>query len=249
MLSQEIAWLLGEKYCGQKTAGFLADVERLKAGEPLAYLISSIPFLNTSINLDSKPLIPRPETEYWTKQVIEEIKNRPVTPLRILDVCAGSGCIGVAILQEVPHVLLDFIELEEKHLPTIEKNCRANSVGKGRYRIFAGNLFKTASNEALPKYDYVLSNPPYIDPALDRTEASVKLYEPETALYGGISGLEVLTRLIKEAPLYLKLNGQLWLEHEPEQVRSIRELAEPTFTVTTHYDQYRIERFSKLVLQ
>ena len=106
-MSQDIEWLLEEKYSGEKNDAFFADCKRLALGEPLGFLIGHVPFLDTTIYLDSKPLIPRPETEYWTEAVIADIKtNYPArdlenTPgaeqLRVLDLCAGSGCIGVAI--------------------------------------------------------------------------------------------------------------------------------------------------------
>ena len=249
MLSQEIAWLLEEKYHGQKTEGFLADVTRLKDGEPLAYLIGSIPFLGTTITLDSRPLIPRTETEYWTNVLIEEIKKREVLPLHVLDMCAGSGCIGVALAATLPHARVDFVELETEHISTIKKNCHLNGINPDRYHIYSGDLFSSLSQEHIHHFDYIVSNPPYIDPVLDRTESSVRIFEPANALYGGMRGMEILVKLIEEAPLYLKPLGELWLEHEPEQAAEITTLASSRFAVTTQKDQYGIARFSKLVLQ
>ena len=73
-MSQDIEWLLKEKYLGQESDAFFADVKRMVLGEPLGYLIGHVPFLDTTIYLDSKPLIPRPETEFWTQKVIAEMK-------------------------------------------------------------------------------------------------------------------------------------------------------------------------------
>ncbi|MCA9362025.1 hypothetical protein KC906_01500, partial [Candidatus Kaiserbacteria bacterium] len=99
-------------------------------------------------------------------------------------------------------------------------------------------------------YDYILSNPPYVDPALDRIEESVVTHEPYLALFGGERGLEVIAAIVGAAPLYLRSGGQLWLEHEPEQSAAIAKLgATHHFTTTTHTDQYDIERYSILVLQ
>ncbi len=95
-MTQDEVWLLREKYQGVKTDAFFEDCARLKNGEPLAYIIGSIPFLNTTIFLDAHPLIPRPETEFWVEKAIAHMNVR--APLRILDLCAGSGCIGVAVL-------------------------------------------------------------------------------------------------------------------------------------------------------
>ena len=197
MLSQEQNWLLKEKYQGVKTDAFLVDVARLEAGEPLAYIIGSIPFLDTVIYLDSKPLIPRPETEYWVEKVITEIKNLTFStkgPIHILDLCAGSGCIGVAIAKAIPTAMIDFIEIETEHLPTITKNCQKNNIVSSSFRVLPGDLFSVANNQTLPRYHFIISNPPYIDPALNRVETSVKNFEPATALYGGNLGMSLIEK-------------------------------------------------------
>ncbi len=97
------------------------------------------------------------------------------------------------------------------------------------------------------KYDLILSNPPYIDPDLDRTETAVKEFEPHQALYGGKRGLEIIERIIKKAPKHLSSAGQLWLEHEPEQAEEIKKLArESNFNAINERDQYGILRYSIL---
>ena len=103
-MTQEQHWLLKEKYHGEKTDGFFADCKRLALGEPLAYLIGWTPFLNTKIWLDSHPLIPRPETEFWVERAITSMRENAqdtlgflAEPAKVLDLCAGSGCIGVAM--------------------------------------------------------------------------------------------------------------------------------------------------------
>jgi release factor glutamine methyltransferase len=252
MNSQEASWLLKEKYNGEKSEAFFADVARLEAGEPLAYLIDSIPFLGTTITLTSKPLIPRPETEFWVEKAITTIKEtQRVTErtMQVLDLCAGSGCIGVAVGNAIPESIVHFVELVTTHLPTITHNCEANNLPEARRKIIESDLFTGLRTEPQPRYDFILSNPPYIDPKVDRAEASVKAYEPALALYGGWAGIELIARIITEAPNFLLPHGQLWLEHEPEQAELITELAKDLFTVSIHTDQYGVNRFSKLVLQ
>jgi len=258
MNSKETQWLLEEKYNGQKCAAFLADCARLRAGEPLAYIIGWVPFLDCVIWLDSKPLIPRSETEYWVQTFIayreDSLASLPkVTQgreLRVLDMCAGSGCIGVAVAKALSHIHVDFAEIDTAHHPTISRNCYDNltpTVAK-KSQIFAGDLFALVPSDT--KYDFILSNPPYIDPALDRTETSVKNHEPHQALYGGTSGTEIIARLIAQAPQYLTPNGELWLEHEPEQTTTLTALAdEHRFTIRTHHDQYGYKRWIVLMLQ
>jgi release factor glutamine methyltransferase len=244
-MTTEEQWLLKEKYHGEKTAGFFADCTRLDAGEPLAYLIGHIPFLESTIWLDSRPLIPRVETEYWVNSFITVA---PTTePVSILDLCAGSGCIGVAALHALYHARVDFVELAERHTHTIKKNCDENGINPSRYTIYTGDLFSPLP--AGTHYHYILTNPPYIDPELNRTTKSVSTYEPHEALFGGPAGLSLITSIITRAPEWLLPHGELWIEHEPEQATAIATLARDHFTVVTHTDQYNVQRFSQLMLQ
>lgn len=254
-MNRQLQWLLIEKYNSQESEAFHADCARLEAGEPLAYVIGWTPFLGCKIWLDSHPLIPRPETEFWVEHAITHITNTlPRVTLGkkvgILDLCAGSGCVGVAVAKALPHTRVDCAEIDTAHHPTINKNSRENllPITRDRQRVFGGDLFTDIPVST--KYDYILSNPPYIDPALDRTEASVKTYEPPVALYGGVAGLDCIARIIETAPSYLTPRGELWLEHEPEQSQDIcRHGARVGFAVTTHHDQYATARYSRLVLQ
>ena len=322
-MTKDEQWLLKEKYGGEKTEGFFADCERLARGEPLGYVIGWVPFLDCKIGLDSHPLIPRPETEFWVEHAIKSIKQtngehctvratnlnptegnpreiprvtlggagahaaaagvdsesaqlwleefgwdsqgagessssqpRPLaqfgdqSTIKVLDLCAGSGAIGVAVAKQVPMARVDFGEIDARHQPTIIKNLTQNLPSEWKAgNVWVGDLF-AALPAYTPPYDFILTNPPYIDPALDRTEVSVKDFEPHLALYGGQDGMALIAQIITEAPGYLTLGGQLWLEHEPEQSNAIQTLAaQQGFTATTHCDQYNTERYSILVLQ
>jgi HemK-like putative methylase len=256
-MTQEEVWLLKEKYAGEKTEGFFADCGRLKHGEPLAYLIGSIPFLNTTIYLDSRPLIPRTETEFWVEHIISLMKL-PIseagpriilgpaseeTHPRVLDLCAGSGCIGVAVLKNVPNAVVDFVEIDTVHHETIRKNILENDIDISRTNIFGGDIFEHVTDT----YDYILSNPPYIDPAHNQTDENVKKYEPAQALYAENAGLEIIFRIIDEASKFLTPKGVLVIEHDPEQSKAIQAHANNhNFIPETHPDQFGIERFTVL---
>jgi release factor glutamine methyltransferase len=112
------------------------------------------------------------------------------------------------------------------------------------FKVIESDLFERIEG----KFDFILTNPPYIDPAIDRAEESVKNHEPHLALYGGDSGMEIIGRIIATAPDYLNEGGQLWIEHEPEQVEAIQKSAEAAgFCAVTHKDQYGVDRFSILI--
>ncbi len=237
-MDKEIKWLLNEKYNGVTSEEFERDRERLAAGEPLGYVICWVPFLHTKIHLDSRPLIPRSETEYWVNKVIEDIKKDDPGNLKILDLCAGSGCIGVAVLNSLPGVIVDFVEMDETHHETIRKNVRENNIEEARTRIFGGDLFEQLSDT----YDVILTNPPYIDPKeIAGVESSVLDFEPSGALFGGINGMEIIERIIGDAPQFLKPGGMLVIEHEPEQGSLIQQLLHG---ITSYEDQFGVVRYS-----
>lgn len=247
MKNKEIDWLLQDKYNGVATPSFQSDVKRLEAGEPLAYVIGWIPFLNTKIYLDSKPLIPRPETEYWSSIAIDSIKTLIATngirEPKILDLCAGSGCIGIAVLKAIPEAQVDFVEINPAHHSTISKNILINNIDSSRTRIFGGDLFENISGH----YDAILTNPPYINPELSgEVEKSVTDYEPAQALYGGEGGMEILERILVEGPKHLTQSGMLYLEHEPEQVGILLAIVP---NLVSFKDQFGIVRFSILKVE
>jgi release factor glutamine methyltransferase len=242
-MTKEEQWLLEEKYGGEKSEGFFADLERLKAGEPLAYLIGSIPFLGCTIYLDSRPLIPRPETEFWVEKAIGEIRSAAPKAPRVLDLCAGSGAIGIAVAKAIPSAHVTFAEIDEHHYHTINRNIRENGIMAEHCEVLVSDLFENIKDT----YDFILTNPPYIDPALDRSDLSVRVHEPHLALYGGKEGLALIEKTIEKAPVHLNQGGQLWTEHEPEQADAIKEFAaQHGFTSATHNDQYKVPRYSIL---
>lgn len=267
-MRQEEKWLLEEKYNGVESEAFQIDLKRLNAGEPLGYIIGYIPFRNSRIYLDSHPLIPRPETEYWVSKAIDSILKNYKPGMRVLDLCAGSGCIGVAVAEAIPDAQVIFSEIDPTHLPTIKKNLTqlhsidqifsdrreykngnaqvVNRMNLEEFQVVESNLFKNVTG----KFDFILTNPPYIDVQIDRAESSVKNYEPHLALHGGNKGLDVISDIIIKASGYLNQSGQLWIEHEPEQVEDIKSLASQNgFFATAYEDQYGIERYSVLLFK
>lgn len=246
---REAAWLLREKYNNVTNGDFFTDRELLAGGEPLAYLIGHAPFGPLTIYLDSHPLIPRVETEFWASEVVRAWRAgeaRP--PAHILDLCAGSGCIGAYMLHEFPTAYVDFAEIDPLHHPTIAKNIASNNLPIAQTRIFGGDLF--AKIPVGTQYDLILTNPPYIDATLNRTDENVHTHEPHRALYGGEGGMEIISRIITEAPQYLIPGGTLIIEHEPEQCDAIVAAASRhSFQTEYKKDQYDIYRYSVLTLK
>lgn len=245
---KEIQWLLQEKYNGEKSEAFYADCKRLALGEPLAYIIGFSPFIDCKIWLDSHPLIPRPETEFWTQQCIDTIQRGATLPLgvseksiRVLDVCAGSGCIGIAIAKAIPSARVEFSEIDARHIKTIHKNLTENDISSDRTLVHHADLFTGITGQ----FDYIVSNPPYIDEHNSQADISVVDHEPHLALFGGREGMETIRNIISQAADYLAPNGQLWIEHEPEQLVKIAIVSEKNgLGSTTYKDQYTVDRYT-----
>ncbi len=201
--------LLEEKYGGVATPEFARDVARINLGEPVAYVIGHQPFLGLSILLDSHPLIPRPETEWWTEQLLEKIEKRePAPTLRFLDLCAGSGAIGCAALARLPQAQVYFGEINSAHEPTIRKSIAENGLDANRADIRTGDLFAPFGEE---RFDIIASNPPYI-PVERVLPESVSRFEPHEALYAGQDGLMLIRRIAKALPAHLTKDGEAWIE-------------------------------------
>ena len=144
---QDRAWLLRDKYAGRETADFLADVKRLEEGEPLDYVIGWREFLGCRIDLSERPLIPRMETEWWTESVIEKIGQQPA---KVLDIFAGSGCIGLAILKHCPQAEVTFVDSEENCVRQIRKNLKINQL---KAEVFQSDIFSSfVSSKSFSKY-------------------------------------------------------------------------------------------------
>lgn len=210
---EDVEALIRDKYAGDRSVDLSGDLARLAGGEPLAYVIGWVPFLGLRINLDSHPLIPRPETEWWAEELITQLKGRT---LRVLDLCAGSGAIGLSVLAKVPGAHVSFGELMEEHAEQIRKNLELNSLDASRADIREGDLFEPFLGET---FDLIVSNPPYIPEGRELPE-SVLEYEPEEALYSGTDGLEVIRRIAQDASSYLVPGGEVWIEADVENIEA-----------------------------
>lgn len=217
----DIRALIRDKYGGDETADTRADIERLTAGEPLAYVIGWIPFLGLRIDLESHPLIPRPETEYWTEVLIERLRKRfGDKPFSLLDLCAGSGAIGLAVLKTFPNARVGFGELEQEHTQLIAKNIEVNGLDQSRAVVRRGNLFAPFFDE---EFDAIATNPPYV-PSGRVLDESVTAYEPARALYAGTRGLDLIARIAREAPRHMAEDGELWMECDIDNIEAAQSL-------------------------
>lgn len=240
-MTRDEQWLLDEKYSGAPSNEFERDRDRIIAGEPLAYIIGWQPFLGLKMFLDSHPLIPRVETEWWVEQALAQTNRRfPKTSvgeqhMRILDLCAGSGAVGCAALSKIPSVHVSFGEIDSTHEATILKNIRNNHLDESRVSVRIGDLFTPFLGE---HFDLVLANPPYI-PSGRTLDASVTSHEPGLALYAEPDGLGIIRRIAGELSVHLAPDGAAWIEIDSEHANAARDLfTVQGFSAEIHTDQY-----------
>lgn len=223
-MQKEISWLLEEKYLGKPNKNFEKDVKRLEVGEPVDYVIGFTEFLGCKIDLSKKPLIPRPETEFWVGESMKSIKHRR---MKVLDIFSGSGCIGLAVLKNINNSRVDFAEKDKKSLEQIRINCRINNIDKKRYKIIRSDIFRGLypSASLRTKYDFVFANPPYIPTKRkNKIQKSVLKYEPKMALFSGRNGLFHIKKLLSQAKDYLNPDGKIFMEFGSEQKKEIEKI-------------------------
>lgn len=263
-MTRDERWLLDEKYGGVATPQFEADCARLATGEPLGYVIGWQPFLGLRISLNSHPLIPRVETEWWAEKLLSAYApdswaghsavalraarpslttaSRPAveSPVALLDLCAGSGAIGCAALKMLPTAEVYFGEIDATHRATIEKNICENNLDNSRAHIGIGDLFEPFAGK---RFDIIACNPPYI-PMERPLDQSVSDYEPALALRSGTDGLDLMRRIASELPNHLSPHGVAWIECDSLHADAARSLFEAAgLQATIRTDQYHAPRF------
>lgn len=235
---QDIEVLCREKYAGDQGAPMHADIARLMRGEPLAYVIGTQPFLGVTVHLDSKPLIPRPETEWWTEALIQHIGS---APLQILDLCTGSGAIGLAILKHCPNVQVSFTDIHKEHVALVRDNLEENKLDVTRAHFYTGDLFTPLPHTV---FNIVATNPPYI-PYNRTLSESVTAFEPHDALFAGTDGLDIIRVIAKNASHHIAPGGELWMECDIEHIQEAELLlkhggAKQTHIRPDHYGRPRL---------
>jgi len=241
--AQDIQHIAREKYNNDTThPDFKNDIEAYKRGVPVAYIIGVVPFLGCTIDVSYRPLIPRPETEYWVEQFIQTLPIR--SDATILDLFSGSGCIGVAIALHRPLTTIHFADNDTNALRQINKNRDLHGITQ-RSRTIKSNVFSNISHTS---YHAIVANPPYISIHAHDIEDSVTRYEPHNALFAPDNGFYYLEKTIQHAHHYLKQNGTLVIEHDPHHTQRIHTAGRdtPYTKIRTHKDQYNRERYTVL---
>ena len=225
---QEPLWKFEEENTEllEKLRGFLVNFEKRRRRIPLAQILGRQSFYGLDFYVNENVLIPRADTECLVDLVLEDYAELAKTekgnslPLRILDLCTGSGCIGISVAKHLPYQELLLVDLSEKALAVAKKNAEKH-LG-GNVRLLQSDLLTAVQGK---RFSLLLSNPPYIvSKVIPDLEREVSEYEPKMALDGGEDGLLFYRRIAKEAKAVLLPGARLYLEIGYDQGESVKDI-------------------------
>ncbi|MBX3357549.1 MAG: peptide chain release factor N(5)-glutamine methyltransferase [Phycisphaeraceae bacterium] len=196
-------------------------VSRALKHEPIQYLTGEAWFHSLPFHVDKRVLVPRPATETIIEQLLAHARSQPGfggrmnsgEGLTIADICTGSGCVAVALLKTLPHARAVAVDISADALEVARQNASRHGVSD-RLDLLRGDLLAPLDGHPMGLHlHYITANPPYIsDAEWDDVPPNVKLHEPTIALRGGADGLELVRRLINDAPSRLRPGGMLLIE-------------------------------------
>lgn len=199
--------------------------ERLAKGEPWQYVVGSVEFYKRMFTVTRDTLIPRQETELVCEQLVKRINKKS----SVLDLCCGSGVLGITAALETG-AAVTLADVSAEALKVAKHNARRN---KAKVELVQSDMF----GNMYGKCDAIVCNPPYIrTDVIETLDASVKDYEPRLALDGGKDGLDFYRILADKAPKFLTRRGLLVLEIGYDQGQAVKELLEPNFDVEVFKD-------------
>lgn len=195
------------------TNKYKEGIKKLVNNMPIQYIINKQEFMGLEFYVDENVLIPQPDTEILVEEVIKICKeihfHNKNKKIRILDLCTGSGAIGISLKKYIQNSEITLSDISNKALEIAKKNC-INIIENTEINIIESDLFEKI--DVNNKFDIIVSNPPYIETKTIQTLDKEVQKEPKLALDGGEDGLNLYRRIIKKAHNYLSDNGILVLE-------------------------------------
>lgn len=203
----------------EELAAYRMRVKRRAAHEPLAYILGHREFYKLDFLVSPAVLIPRPETEILVEAAIDYCKQFQAA--RALDLGTGSGAIAVSMLAHLPQLTMIAADFSAAALEIAASNAQKQTL-ESRIEFVLSDWFDNISSE---RFDVIVANPPYIELA-DKDKLQPELqYEPHTALFSEIDGLECYRRILNRACEYLNADGRLFFEVGYNQAQAVAELA------------------------
>lgn len=182
-------------------------LQRRLEGEPFGYIVGKLEFLKCDLVVTPAVLIPRQETEILADKIVTALKSEALAGKRLLDLCCGSGCLGLALKNAYPELDVTLSDLSPEALQVAHENGKRNELA---VTYLNGNLLEPVQGQ---KFDFIVCNPPYISEAsYGELSPEVKDFEPKTALLAGKTGLEIYQQLATALPAVLNSGGKVWFE-------------------------------------
>jgi len=196
--------MYGEKEENQKKINlFLENIETLKKGYPIQYLVENVEFLDLSLKVGPGVFIPRPETEILAKSIVDYLGEN--FSGNIIDLCSGSGCIPVYLKSKIHNSNVWAIEKSEEAFKYLKENCKNYDIN-----LILGDIFDQKFEDE--SFDVIVSNPPYIKSNDVKFLDKNIQFEPLCALDGGLDGLDFYRKIVKNWVSKLKAGGILAFE-------------------------------------
>lgn len=195
-------------------------VEKRVSGYPLQYLLGEWEFYGLPFRVGEGVLIPRQDTEVLAEVALDFLNTLPESERVALDLCAGSGCIGIT-LAKLACARVTLVEKSDKAFAYLKENIALNEV-ESLCNAVSGDVLDESAD--FGEFSVIVSNPPYVTKAeMERLQREVR-YEPEMALFGGDDGLDFYRRLIPQYTKSLKDGGLLAVEIGDSQERAVMEI-------------------------
>lgn len=194
---------------------------RLAKHEPLAYILGETVFFDEYYYVTPATLIPRPDTERVVEWVLKKLPKNGT----LLDLCCGSGCIGISSLRHSDNTTALSVDVSEDALAVAKRNAERNQVTE-RIRFVQGDLLKGGFLSEEDRFDVIVSNPPYVKSAVVPTLEEECHYEPQIAFDGGEDGMVFYRAIVRDYGKYIKEDGHLIFEIGYDQREDISNLAD-----------------------
>ena len=210
-------------------------ITRRCQGEPVYRILAKREFHGHALKLSADTLEPRDDTETLIDLVLAEISDRS-KPVRFWDMGTGTGAIAIALMSELPKARCRISDISAGALATAQENFRTSWVDATKVEVIEADWFELAEPRWGGRFDFIVSNPPYISRSIVETLADdVRLHDPLLALDGGEDGLDAYRKILDGAAEHLTDNGFLALEIGFDQLDSLRQLADLAgYSLTRH---------------
>ncbi len=233
------AWILVEKICNisrteyfvkmhdevpeEMVEQYFAAIDKRITHYPIQYIIGEWSFMGLPFKVNENVLVPRQDTEVLVEKAMRIIREEMPDPdkkeIRILDMCTGSGCIGISLAKNFQNVFVVGADISKGALEIAKENAELNGVNN--IEFIESDLYSKVQG----KFDILISNPPYIKSAdIEELMSEVKDYEPRIALDGSEDGLEFYRRIIEKGKEFIKEDGYILFEIGYDQREQVKEL-------------------------